>query len=194
MAIICCRRRRGWPCVSARQADVGGASRHGCNVVPQKMWMGQAERMKRRTYVKMSTWMQPVVWMRLGRVGLRLPGVSELVGEFSQGSLRLPDVAELARGVQPGQSQVAGCFRACPGSSARGRSGTCFVAQSTLPPHAFGPCCRCRGWRGQLGFSAFLSALSSRNRRCGCVSDAAVASDETFQSFFGKFSRGSVKW
>ena len=211
MAIICCRRRRGWPCVSARQADVGGASRHGCNVVPQKMWMGQAERMKRRTYVKMSTWMQPVVWMRLGWVGLRLPGVSELVGElsqgslrlpdvselvgeFSQGSLRLPDVAELARGVQPGQSQVAGCFRACPGSSARGRSGTCFVAQSTLPPHAFGPCCRCRGWRGHVGFSAFLSALSSRNRRCGCVSDAAVASDETFQSFFGKFSRGSVKW
>ena len=177
MAIICCRRRRGWPCVSARQADVGGASRHGCNVVPQKMWMGQAERMKRRTYVKMSTWVQPVVWMRLGRAGLRLQ-----------------DVSELARGVQPGQSQVAGCFRACPGSSARGRSGTCFVAQSTLPPHAFGPCCRCRGWRGHVGFSAFLSALSSRNRRCGCVSDAAVASDETFQSFFGKFSRGSVKW
>ena len=127
-----CRRRRGWPCVSARQADVGGASRHGCNVVPQKMWMGQAERMKRRTYVKMSTWMQPVVWMRLGRAGLRLQ-----------------DVSELARRVQPGQSQVAGCFRACSGSR-------------TLLA-----CCSCCGWRGHVGFSAFLSALSSRNRRLG---------------------------
>ena len=131
MAIICCRRRRGWPCVSARQADVGGASRHGCNVVPQKMWMGQAERMKRRTYVKMSTWMQPVVWMRLGRVGLRLPGVSELVGElsqgslrlpdvselvgeFSQGSLKLPDVSELARGVQPGAGQAHASWPKAP--------------------------------------------------------------------------------
>ena len=56
--------------------------------------------MKRRTYVKMSTWMQPVVWMRLGRAGLRLQDVSELArGVQPGGSLRLPDVSELARGV-----------------------------------------------------------------------------------------------
>ena len=70
--------------------------------------------MKRRTYVKMSTWMQPVVWMRLGRVGLRLPGVSELVGELSQGSLRLPDVSELARGVQPGAGQAHASWPKAP--------------------------------------------------------------------------------
>jgi len=134
MAVICCRRRRGWPCVSGRQADVGGASRHGCNVVPQKTWMGQAERMKRRTYVKMSTWMQPVVCSgSSARAVSSCRMFQSLLGEFSQGQVR-----HMLRG-----------------------------PKRPPPPHAFGPCCRCRGWRGQLGFSAFLSALSSCNRRLG---------------------------
>ena len=37
-----------------------------------------------------------------------------LLGEFSQGSLKLPDVSELARGVQPGAGQAHASWPKAP--------------------------------------------------------------------------------